>query len=229
MTPPHYLLAHGWGLDARSMQPLAQAIGLLQPHARVHVLDLGFFGAPQTLDSLRLSANDFVVVIGHSYGYGHLLQQSRAGQLPFPVQAWVSVCGFTQSRFLGADGATVGVSKRDVLGLQQGLKVQPQATLQSFHARCGIDGFDVVPPLAQANVPLLAQHLLNVRDLQLLDPLQPLLSLHGLHDLVVPTALTQHCFAAAGQSDFFDADHSLPMSQALACAQRIVQWLSRLD
>lgn len=221
----NYLLAHGWGLPAHSLQPLADA--LQQGASSVHcaALDLGFFGEPliPTIADERPW-----MLVGHSYGFYYLLQHARQHWPHINIAGWVSVCGFTHFMRNTTELNKVGTPRRALEAMRARLQTDPQATLQDFYQRCGLANDLAVPHHDEVNQ--LSAHLALLQNAQTTLPMQPVLALAGERDEIVVPELSRACFAPSPtvQVQWFDATHALPRTHATACAQAIQAWSATL-
>lgn len=249
--PLSFALCHGWGLDATSMQPLADALlnAFAANSVRCELFDLGFGGNAQRP---RLDPDRAWIAVGHSYGFAWLLQQAAnfqddtaaagvAGNRASVAQwqAAVSINGFT--RFCRQSGQPQGTPVRLLDAMLARLDSDPVATVQDFRQRCGIVPDDPAFPLSTlikdtgSNArQALQQHLLTLRTLDLRLPKLPLLALATQDDTIVPPALAQACFGAPNTTTAIRlqqlaGDHVSLLRQPEMLAGLILTWLETTD
>lgn len=254
--PLGFALCHGWGLDAASLRPLANALlGAFSPDT-VHceLFDLGFGGQAQRP---QLDPERAWVAVGHSQGFAWLLQQAASDtgsdvgsdtesaepasgktDLP-PWQAAVSLNGFT--RFCRQPGQAEGTPVRLLDAMLARLEQDPLATVQEFRQRCGLVAADPVFALSHLTDSAgstarqaLQQHLLALRTLDLPLPALPLLALATADDAIVSPALAQACFGAPDTAanvrlHQLAGDHVSLLRQPQMLAGLICTWLEHTD
>lgn len=210
-----FALCHGWGFDARVMERFADCLRAQFPQAKTTLLDLGFTGRPHApaLDSLETEGMHWIAV-GHSYGFAYLMRRS------LPWRAAISVNGFT--RFCRRTGKPEGMPVRVLDAMLARLQAEPHATVAEFRQRCGSEAL-----LSQAlDVPLLAAHLQQLRDVDLSLPPCPVLSLSTREDVIVPPTLTQACFMdSACMREDYAGGHLALLHDAPTCMQAIASFM----
>ena len=210
MPPPLLLLVHGWGLGPGLWHGVRRAL----PEYTCHSLDLGFFGKPR----LQVPHQQPVLAVGHSLGFLWLLHHLPHAPWREQCVGLVSIAGF--SRFSRAADFANGVPARLLDRMAHRLPNDASGVLRDFCQRGG--GVPTVhPPLADTAALLQGLRGLRAWDgrAELAAWTGPLYSLAAKDDLIVPAALTAHCFATTQWLE--EGGHLLPLSQAAACAALI--------
>lgn len=175
-------LCHGWGFDRRSMRALRSALKRRFTDALIIEFDLGFTGRGVSPDPACFDRRGQWIAIGHSYGFAVLLQHAVRWK------AAVALNGFT--RFCKLPGQDHGMPQETVDATLCRLQTDMRATLRDFYLRCGAR-FAVPVYLDGA---LLDRHLRGLRDLDLVLPEIPILSISTESDGTVATELSEACF-----------------------------------
>jgi pimeloyl-[acyl-carrier protein] methyl ester esterase len=173
-----FILCHGFGYDARYWQRLCDC---LAPH-RVHCLDRGYWG--QSVTMAGLDSNRHYVGVGHSLGLMHLMQQGIAFKQLIGLNAFV--------HFLGHNRALNHKRGRELSSLTHGFTRNPEATLQGFYARVGVD---LEPCMSHMNHAALTDDLRLLRHHQPVIPHVPMLILGSMDDRITPAELLEDNFA----------------------------------
>ena len=206
-----FALCHGWAFDRKTLEPLATLLAQRFPDAALACFDLGFGTAAHTP---QLRSDVEWIAIGHSYGYAYLIQQ------PVRWKAAIAINGFT--RFCRRPGQPEGTPARLVDAMLARLADDPQATVQDFYLRCG----STMPVPQPLDAPLLAAHLIQLRDLDLALPACQTLALSCRDDLIVPPALAHVCFAQAGCiTQEFAGDHMQLLREPALCMAAIIDYV----
>lgn len=221
-----FALCHGWGFDAHAMDMLAEGLRKHFPASPVFSCDLGFTGKPHVLSDAAAEDGDVRwIALGHSYGFAWLMQQKRAWH------AAISVNGFT--RFCRRPGKPEGTPVRVLDNMIARLASDPQATVADFRVRCGAgqEASDSLRPPDDAvlNAELLGAHLEQLRNLDLPAPTLPTLSLSTRRDLIVPSSLTQACFAKAGCTmEEYEGSHLQLLHEPQRCMAAIQSFVEAI-
>lgn len=179
-------LCHGWGFDRRSMFALRSALADRFPSACIVEFDLGFTGSGMSPDPAYFERQGQWIAIGHSYGFAFLLQQA------VPWKAAIALNGFT--RFCKLPGKLAGkphgMPQETVDATLFRLQADTPGTLCDFYLRCGASY--AVP--AYLDSALLSRHLRVLRELDLVLPAIPVLSISTENDETVTAELSEACF-----------------------------------
>lgn len=217
-----FALCHGWAFDASVMEDVAASLRTCFPQAPIAVFDLGFTGQPSAPSLADATKPDTQwIAIGHSYGFAYLMQQ------PLIWHAAVSLNGFT--RFCRHPGQPEGMPVRLLDAMLARLEAEPHATVTEFRQRCGSEPAVTQSLDVSLNVPLLAAHLQQLRDLDVTLPPCPVLSLSTREDVIVPPALTQACFMdSACMKEEYAGGHLALLHDAPICRQAIAAFMEKV-
>ncbi|WP_085317930.1 hypothetical protein [Derxia lacustris] len=222
---PGFVLCHGWGLDARSLDPLAAALRARFPAHELLAEELGFFGPARAAVADAAARDDGGWIgIGHSWGFARLAQATVAPRW----RALVSINGFT--RFCRAPGRRSGMPARAVDAMLARLALDADGCLADFHARCAEGGAvpAAVPPY-RADSAALAEALRQLRDSDFVPPAVPLLALVAAADAVVAPEHAQTLFAPlATELVTLAGSHLLPLDAPDDCAAAIARFVAAL-
>lgn len=206
---PALIFCHGWACTAAMFRPLLAALPREFP---LHVMDLGYFGEPH---ELTLASETPVVLLGHSFGFAHLLEEAQ--RRDWRITAASAISGFL--RFPAPAG--------EIRALRRNLVRDGIQTVKDFHLRCGL------PPQEQQLYMQLEPARLKV-DLDRIAacdarlPDIPVLALHGAGDGIVPAARAG--FSEYGLTPVVhnDSPHALGIVEAQWCARTIAAFLATL-
>lgn len=191
---------HGWGFDGSVW---AQVVALLGEFD-CRVDDRGYFGQPCAVEQ-------GTIAVGHSFG------AMRALAAPHDAKALVAINGF--DRFAAAPDFP-GVPARVIARMRDRFEGEPDAVLADFRHRLG------APPAPPLRDGAALRH-----DLAMLASddgrgrcAVPVLALHAADDPLLPAALQDAAFAAAGAVErvtLASGGHLLPLTAPEACAAAI--------
>lgn len=204
---PDLALLHGWGMNAAVWGDLAPE---LAPYFRVHCVNLPGHGAsarcvPYTLetvaDALAAALPARVAVCGWSLGAQFALSWARCR--PMQVERLVLIAA--TPRFVIGEDWTAGIELAVLDAFAAGLEHDAEAALQRFaalQAQSDANARDVLRYLREVlrqgtvDKAALAAGLRILSKSDLRDSLryitQPVLMIHGTHDLVVPLAAGEY-------------------------------------
>lgn len=209
-----FAFCHGWSFDAQSLAPLREELARRFPHAPQASFDLGFTCAPRMP---ALAPDTTWVAVGHSYGFAWLMQQPQAWH------AAVAINGFT--RFCRRPGRLEGAPVRRIDAMLAGLEQETHAVVAEFQAHCRA----IVPIGTQFDSAALANHLRQLRDLDLSLPDLPVLALAAAEDIVVPRALAHACFSGtAATLREFPGDHLDMLKNPAEAVQAIAEFIEAI-
>jgi pimeloyl-[acyl-carrier protein] methyl ester esterase len=205
------LFVHGWGFDNSIWAGLAGRF----PDS--DMWDRGYFGE----DSEPVITGSFVAVT-HSFGTMRLL-----ASLPSACRGIVAINGF--DRFCEDEGFP-GVQRRVLDRMIARFASDPGEVLRDFRRRCGS-----IAPVGPFGPARLREDLLALREGDCRDQLArsgiPVLSLQGGQDPIVPVAMREAVFAAAGSCERVTIEsggHLLPTQETAPCAKAISAFKEQL-
>jgi pimeloyl-[acyl-carrier protein] methyl ester esterase len=194
---------HGWGFDARFWNDLAP----LLPPASQQRVDLGFFGAPRSLEANGSPQ----ILIGHSLGFMHGITIGKNWK------GWIAINGF--ARF---------PNKAQLAPMKERLKKNPPATLREFYRHIG------APPVTgKADVKRLEAGLDELKEGDIsaaLDRLNiPALILASPNDPLVPVGTSNELKGHTRQGRLLwheAGGHMVAQSDPTFCAKAIADFLT---
>lgn len=217
MSNLNFVFCHGWGFDQHAMQPLAQALKQPFPNAQYHFFDLGF-SAQSHRPELKNDVNSRYVLIGHSYGFAFLVQQS------WPWSAMVSLNGFTH--FCKLLNKAHGLPLAILDSTYHRLQIDAKATLYDFYQRCGLPApYTSSCALGKAE---LSSTLLSLRELSISLPACPTLALACTHDQIVTPELTRESFISNEvQLNWLSGNHTSLLTNPDESVQIIARFVTQ--
>ena len=253
----NFIFCHGWGLDQRMMQPLAQTLRQYFPESQHFFYDLGFTGKtniPEYQNNTNHSYQDLRKTVLARCADADSTQLVRQGdttqsgrfcvnptyiaighsygfafltQQPWPWSAMIAINGFTH--FCKLPGKKYGLPLPILDSTYTRLHTDPQATIQEFHQRCGLTKQSIYANANQFISTELAETLLVLRELMIQPPTCPILALATTHDKIAPPELTNECFALS-QIDlkWFPGNHLSLLTTPDHCAHTIAHFVTQL-
>jgi pimeloyl-[acyl-carrier protein] methyl ester esterase len=210
------IFVHGWGFDSSIWDELAQNFSD-RGHSDCGFSERGYFGAPGEPELV----GDFVAVT-HSFGTMRFLAASRPG-----CRGIVAINGF--DRFT-ATGDFTGVAARMVERMIARFGDAPDDLLSDFRKRCGSDA-----SFGAIDGALLLEDLTALRDGDCRSEAarcgQPILSLQGACDPILPPAMREAVFAGAARCErriLESGGHLLPLQEPATCADAICAFMEHL-
>jgi pimeloyl-[acyl-carrier protein] methyl ester esterase len=197
------LFVHGWGYGACFWDPVRAALG----DVPVAVLDLGYFGAPDTT-----LPRDVTLLVGHSLGFLWLARQGALKHLPL-----IGINAFP--RFLEADDYRPAVGLRVLERMRRRVVADIRGVLEDFWTRAGAPGPDRTP-----NATALAEGLDQLAAWDERENLAARAShtrlIAGRQDAIVPAAMTGMAFRRS-EVTWLPGSHALPRTHAADIARLI--------
>jgi len=174
-----FVFSHGWGFDKKIWNILSKKF----PPENCIFLDQGYFSDKEL--SIPDDGHTTFIGIGHSLGFIKLLE------LKVKFSALVAIQGFLN--FLGHGQYLYCKRNLELDVMKRHFEIYPFKTLQSFYAKCGIDG----PNITALDKELLRKDL-NQLSLKFELPKEvPILVLASKDDVVVPPNLVRDNFKNA--------------------------------
>ena len=203
-----FLLAHGWGFDARFWTPLREHLA----GSMIVTWEAGYLGAKA---ARPLPAPGYIA-IGHSAGVLDLL-----AHLPPGCAGLVAINGFT--RFMATDDFVHGSARRTLARMQAQAATDPEGVLRAFRARCGTGS----PPETAGSIDAeaLAAGLMRLAEQDSRARLTtlglPVRALAAHDDPIVSPAHSRACFAEDAIRWSGTGGHLLPLTRPDWCASQL--------
>ena len=197
---------HGWGCDASYWDQLAGHL----PDKDHHRIDLGYLAPASNFDVL---GNDEAIYVTHSFGTMWFLQNQ-----PQNLKALIAINGFSAFQH--------HADERTLKTMMLRLKRAPEKQMQEFW-----DVYDL-PHSTTLNLPALQKGLRNMIDWDLKTELEnlscPVMSLIGRKDLILNNEIMRADWGKYELHVAEDGGHSLPVSHAQWCADKIKTFVNEL-